>query len=71
MYSVNSLFCLSQLVQQQALAAQSAYLSPVATVAGLQMQHMAALNANGILTPLTPSSGNYHHYPAGSITVHS
>ncbi|XP_077063214.1 CUGBP Elav-like family member 3 isoform X2 [Siphateles boraxobius] len=45
------------LVQQQALAAQSAYLSPVATVAGLQMQHMAALNANGILTPLTPSSG--------------
>ncbi|XP_048008511.1 CUGBP Elav-like family member 3 isoform X1 [Chanodichthys erythropterus] len=49
------------LVQQQALAAQSAYLSPVATVAAVQMQQMAALNANGIIatpiTPITPSSG--------------
>ncbi|XP_075965082.1 CUGBP Elav-like family member 3 isoform X2 [Anarhichas minor] len=48
------------LVQQQALVAQSAYLSPVATVAAVQMQQMAALNANGIIatpiTPLTPSS---------------
>ncbi|XP_068591328.1 CUGBP Elav-like family member 3 isoform X3 [Cebidichthys violaceus] len=51
----------AQLVQQQALVAQSAYLSPVATVAAVQMQQMAALNANGIIatpiTPLTPSSG--------------
>lgn len=50
-----------QLVQQQALVAQSAYLSPVATVAAVQMQQMAALNANGIIatpiTPITPSSG--------------
>ncbi|KAJ3597512.1 hypothetical protein NHX12_001035 [Muraenolepis orangiensis] len=38
------------LVQQQALVAQSAYLSPVATVAAVQMQQMAALNANGIIT---------------------
>uniref|UniRef100_A0A6Q2YTL7 RRM domain-containing protein n=1 Tax=Esox lucius TaxID=8010 RepID=A0A6Q2YTL7_ESOLU len=46
------------LVQQQALVAQSAYLSPVATVASLQMQQMAALNANGIIaTPITASSG--------------
>uniref|UniRef100_A0A6Q2Y1Q2 RRM domain-containing protein n=1 Tax=Esox lucius TaxID=8010 RepID=A0A6Q2Y1Q2_ESOLU len=45
------------LVQQQALVAQSAYLSPVATVASLQMQQMAALNANGIIaTPITASS---------------
>uniref|UniRef100_A0A8C4E904 Cugbp, Elav-like family member 3b n=1 Tax=Dicentrarchus labrax TaxID=13489 RepID=A0A8C4E904_DICLA len=43
------------LVQQQALVAQSAYLSPVATVAAVQMQQMAALNANGIIaTPITP-----------------
>uniref|UniRef100_A0A3Q3NJI2 Cugbp, Elav-like family member 3b n=1 Tax=Labrus bergylta TaxID=56723 RepID=A0A3Q3NJI2_9LABR len=51
----------AQLVQQQALVAQSAYLSPVATVAAVQMQQMAALNANGIIaTPITsiaPSSG--------------
>uniref|UniRef100_A0A4W5JSQ5 CUGBP Elav-like family member 3 n=1 Tax=Hucho hucho TaxID=62062 RepID=A0A4W5JSQ5_9TELE len=46
------------IVQQQALVAQSAYLSPVATVASLQMQQMAALNANGIIaTPITSSSG--------------
>nr|XP_029509553.1 CUGBP Elav-like family member 3 isoform X1 [Oncorhynchus nerka] len=45
------------IVQQQALVAQSAYLSPVATVASLQMQQMAALNANGIIaTPITSSS---------------
>lgn len=43
------------LVQQQALVAQSAYLSPVATVTAVQMQQMAALNANGIIaTPITP-----------------
>ncbi|TDH11760.1 CUGBP Elav-like family member 3 isoform X4 [Sander lucioperca] len=51
----------AQLVQQQALVAQSAYLSPVATVAAVQMQQMAALNANGIIatpiTSITPSSG--------------
>ncbi|XP_035285473.1 CUGBP Elav-like family member 3 isoform X2 [Anguilla anguilla] len=49
------------LVQQQALVAQSAYLSPVATVAAVQLQQMAAINANGIIaTPITsiaPSSG--------------
>ncbi|XP_059363265.1 CUGBP Elav-like family member 3 isoform X3 [Carassius carassius] len=45
-------------LQQQALAAQSSYLSPVSTVAALQMQQMAALNANGIIAaPLTSSSG--------------
>ncbi|XP_031432061.1 CUGBP Elav-like family member 3 isoform X2 [Clupea harengus] len=44
----------TQAVQQQALVAQSAYLSPVATVAAVQMQQMAALNANGIIaTPIT------------------
>ncbi|KAM9404998.1 CUGBP Elav-like family member 3 isoform 3-T5 [Salvelinus alpinus] len=48
---------MQQIVQQQALVAQSAYLSPVATVASLQMQQMAALNANGIIaTPITSSS---------------
>ncbi|XP_056299589.1 CUGBP Elav-like family member 3 isoform X4 [Pseudoliparis swirei] len=51
----------AQLVQQQALVAQSAYLSPVATVAAVQMQQMAALTANGIIatpiTPITTSSG--------------
>ncbi|XP_061109858.1 CUGBP Elav-like family member 3 isoform X2 [Conger conger] len=49
------------LVQQQALVAQSTYLSPVATVAAVQLQQMAAINANGIIaTPITsiaPSSG--------------
>uniref|UniRef100_A0A8C2FNN2 CUGBP Elav-like family member 3 n=1 Tax=Cyprinus carpio TaxID=7962 RepID=A0A8C2FNN2_CYPCA len=48
------------LVQQQALVAQSAYLSPVATVAAVQMQQLAALNPNSIIaTPIasiTPSS---------------
>lgn len=51
-----------QLMQQQALVAQSAYLSPVATVAAVQMQQLAALNPSGIIaTPIasiTPSSGN-------------
>uniref|UniRef100_A0A8C7WZL5 Cugbp, Elav-like family member 3a n=1 Tax=Oryzias sinensis TaxID=183150 RepID=A0A8C7WZL5_9TELE len=50
------------LMQQQALVAQSAYLSPVATVAAVQMQQLAALNPNSIIaTPIasiTPSSGN-------------
>ncbi|XP_019484521.1 PREDICTED: CUGBP Elav-like family member 3 isoform X3 [Hipposideros armiger] len=48
------------LMQQQAavLAAHSAYLSPMATMAAVQMQHMAAINANGLIaTPITPSSG--------------
>lgn len=49
-------------MQQQALVAQSAYLSPVATVAAVQMQQLAALNPNSIIaTPIasiTPSSGN-------------
>ncbi|KAJ8273479.1 hypothetical protein GJAV_G00102060 [Gymnothorax javanicus] len=50
------------LVQQQALVAQSAYLSPVATVAAVQLQQMAAINGNGIIAaPITsiapPSSG--------------
>lgn len=49
-----------QLMQQQAalVAAHSAYLSPMATMAAVQMQHMAAINGNGIIaTPITPSSG--------------
>ena len=53
-------FLCSQLMQQQAalVAAHSAYLSPVATMAAVQMQHMAAVNANGLIaTPITPSSG--------------
>uniref|UniRef100_A0A669B239 Cugbp, Elav-like family member 3a n=1 Tax=Oreochromis niloticus TaxID=8128 RepID=A0A669B239_ORENI len=59
------------LMQQQALVAQSAYLSPVATVAAVQMQQLAALNPSGIIaTPIasiTPSSGNERQrstYPA-------
>lgn len=51
---------LPQLMQQQAalVAAHSAYLSPMATMAAVQMQHMAAINANGLIaTPITPSSG--------------
>ncbi|XP_053087249.1 CUGBP Elav-like family member 3 isoform X2 [Pangasianodon hypophthalmus] len=52
---------MQQLVQQQALVAQSAYLSPVATVAAVQMQQLAALNPSSIIaTPIasiTPSSG--------------
>uniref|UniRef100_A0A8C2IMB1 Cugbp, Elav-like family member 3b n=1 Tax=Cyprinus carpio TaxID=7962 RepID=A0A8C2IMB1_CYPCA len=48
----------TQVLQQQALAAQSSYLSPVSTVAALQMQQMAALSANSIVAaPITPSSG--------------
>ncbi|MBW01610.1 CUGBP Elav-like family member 3, partial [Eschrichtius robustus] len=49
-----------RLMQQQAalVAAHSAYLSPMATMAAVQMQHMAAINANGLIaTPITPSSG--------------
>ncbi|XP_039623398.1 CUGBP Elav-like family member 3 isoform X2 [Erpetoichthys calabaricus] len=51
------------LMQQQAalVAAQNAYLNPMATMAAVQMQQMAALNANGLIatpiTPITPSSG--------------
>lgn len=48
------------LMQQQAalVAAHSAYLSPMATMAAVQMQHMAAISANGLIaTPITPSSG--------------
>ncbi|KAM9838429.1 CUGBP Elav-like family member 3 [Aulostomus maculatus] len=48
------------LMQQQALVAPSAYLSPVATVAAVQMQQLAALNPSSIIaTPIasiTPSS---------------
>ncbi|KAK6471330.1 CUGBP Elav-like family member 3, partial [Huso huso] len=51
------------LMQQQSamVAAQSAYLNPMATMAAVQMQQMAALNANGLIatpiaTPLAPSS---------------
>ncbi|XP_039623382.1 CUGBP Elav-like family member 3 isoform X1 [Erpetoichthys calabaricus] len=50
------------LMQQQAalVAAQNAYLNPMATMAAVQMQQMAALNANGLIatpiTPITPSS---------------
>uniref|UniRef100_A0A8C2AZT5 Cugbp, Elav-like family member 3b n=1 Tax=Cyprinus carpio TaxID=7962 RepID=A0A8C2AZT5_CYPCA len=51
-------------LQQQALAAQSSYLSPVSTVAALQMQQMAALSANSIVAaPITPSSGDHHPLP--------
>ncbi|XP_052035839.1 CUGBP Elav-like family member 3 isoform X20 [Apodemus sylvaticus] len=50
------------LMQQQAalVAAHSAYLSPMATMAAVQMQHMAAINANGLIaTPITPASAAY------------
>ncbi|XP_062453844.1 CUGBP Elav-like family member 3 isoform X20 [Rhea pennata] len=46
------------LMQQQAalVAAHSAYLSPMATMA-IQMQHMGTVNPNGLIaTPLPPSS---------------
>ncbi|XP_062453829.1 CUGBP Elav-like family member 3 isoform X5 [Rhea pennata] len=49
----------TQLMQQQAalVAAHSAYLSPMATMA-IQMQHMGTVNPNGLIaTPLPPSSG--------------
>ncbi|XP_051577536.1 CUGBP Elav-like family member 3 isoform X4 [Myxocyprinus asiaticus] len=59
-YNAYTQASLSQLVQQQALVAQSAYFSSVPTVAAMQMQQMAALNANGIIAtpinPITPSS---------------
>lgn len=51
-----------QLMQQQAalVAAHSAYLSPMATMA-VQMQHMGTVNPNGLIaTPLPPSSGRWH-----------
>uniref|UniRef100_A0A8C1JTL1 Cugbp, Elav-like family member 3b n=1 Tax=Cyprinus carpio TaxID=7962 RepID=A0A8C1JTL1_CYPCA len=54
-------------LQQQALAAQSSYLSPVSTVAALQMQQMAAFNANGIIA--APSSGESHLHHTSSITA--
>lgn len=58
-----------QLMQQQALVAQSAYLSPVATVAAVQMQQLAALNPSSIIaTPIasiTPSSGNLRQRSPG------
>ncbi|XP_016098232.1 CUGBP Elav-like family member 3 isoform X2 [Sinocyclocheilus grahami] len=58
------------LLQQQALAAQSSYLSPVSTVAALQMQQMAALNANGIIAaPITPSSGDHHRHHTAQLPV--
>ncbi|XP_064415669.1 CUGBP Elav-like family member 3-A isoform X38 [Latimeria chalumnae] len=53
----------AQLMQQQAalVAAHSAYLNPMVTVAAVQMQQMAAVNTNGLIaapiTSLTPSSG--------------
>ncbi|NXT35132.1 CELF3 protein, partial [Pelecanoides urinatrix] len=50
------------LMQQQAalVAAHSAYLSPMATMA-VQMQHMGTVNPNGLIaTPLPPSSGRWH-----------
>lgn len=49
-------------MQQQAalVAAHSAYLSPMATMA-VQMQHMGTVNPNGLIaTPLPPSSGRWH-----------
>ncbi|XP_035426576.1 CUGBP Elav-like family member 3 isoform X6 [Cygnus atratus] len=49
----------TQLMQQQAalVAAHSAYLSPMATMA-VQMQHMGTVTPNGLIaTPLPPSSG--------------
>ncbi|XP_042611434.1 CUGBP Elav-like family member 3 isoform X1 [Cyprinus carpio] len=54
-------------LQQQALAAQSSYLSPVSTVAALQMQQMAAFNANGIIA--APSSGESHLHHTSSLTA--
>ncbi|KYO19702.1 CUGBP Elav-like family member 3 isoform X3 [Alligator mississippiensis] len=51
------------LMQQQAalVAAHSAYLSPMATMAAVQMQQMAAINPSALIatpiTPITPSSG--------------
>lgn len=44
-------------MQQQAalVAAHSAYLNPMATMAAVQMQQMATINPNGIITtPITP-----------------
>ncbi|XP_069506732.1 CUGBP Elav-like family member 3 isoform X6 [Ambystoma mexicanum] len=47
------------LMQQQAalVAAHNAYLSPMATMASIQMQQMATINPNGLIaTPITSSS---------------
>ncbi|OXB71083.1 UNVERIFIED_CONTAM: hypothetical protein H355_010463 [Colinus virginianus] len=56
----------SELMQQQAalVAAHSAYLSPMATMA-VQMQHMGTVNPNGLIaTPLPPSSAQSPAAPA-------
>ncbi|XP_078238330.1 CUGBP Elav-like family member 3 isoform X2 [Pogona vitticeps] len=51
------------LMQQQAalVAAHSAYLNPMATMAAVQMQQMATISPSGLIatpiTPITPSSG--------------
>nr|XP_033781079.1 CUGBP Elav-like family member 3 isoform X1 [Geotrypetes seraphini] len=48
------------LMQQQAalVAAHSAYLNPMTTMAAVQMHQMATINPSGIITtPITPSSG--------------
>ncbi|KAJ7307249.1 hypothetical protein JRQ81_009245 [Phrynocephalus forsythii] len=51
------------LMQQQAalVAAHSAYLNPMATMAAVQMQQMATINPSSLIatpiTPITPSSG--------------
>ncbi|OXB53785.1 hypothetical protein CIB84_015980 [Bambusicola thoracicus] len=53
-------------MQQQAalVAAHSAYLSPMATMA-VQMQHMGTVNPNGLIaTPLPPSSAQSPAAPA-------
>lgn len=40
------------------MAAHSAYLNPMATMAAVQMQQMATINPSGLITtPITPSSG--------------
>ena len=48
------------MMQQQAAimaASQGSYLNPMAAIAAAQMQHMAAFNVNGLVAPMTPSSG--------------
>ncbi|XP_063802764.1 CUGBP Elav-like family member 3 isoform X1 [Pseudophryne corroboree] len=62
-YSAYTQAVSDQLMQQQAalVAAHSAYLNPMATMAAVQMQQMATINPNGIIatpiTPITSSSG--------------
>ncbi|KAM4014125.1 CUGBP Elav-like family member 3 isoform 1-T1 [Anomaloglossus baeobatrachus] len=56
-YSAYTQAVSDQLMQQQAalVAAHSAYLNPMATMAAVQMQQMATINPNGIIaTPITP-----------------